>query len=628
MITSPRSRRKFGWQSLIVFLLVLALLSVVLVQARQVQLLQQTAKSGQEFSAANSYQLETEYGRLREVWQDAARSSQALDSARLQLRYDIWISRVDLLLQGTGAETLRKDDLGQQVLEQAQNFIIAADRVLGARPSAVLTPEFVESHLGALEAMAPALRALTLSAGNLAMIEAEQRTEAVREQNALGQGLTAFLSLLTLGFAWVVARQLKALRARRLEIEELGAQLRQARGEALAASEARSASLATLSLEIRTPLQRLKGTLSLLRETDLTDEQIEVLHTASGSVDHMSASLDAILDTSAPESGRMSRVAMGVSEDSSVTIRMPPAATINDSPRPEEDGPVRLEPARLDPVRPLQILVAEDHPINQRYLASLLSALGHAAHFVADGQAALQAVQERSFDLVLMDLRMPLLDGLDTTRAIRDLADPACSTLPIVALTSDALEVTQQRCTLAGMNDFLSKPVSPEKLAALLLRLFGSAPSTAGVRTPASPGTALRAPAGEIVDSAGIEALVNAMSRAQYADLVRTFLQQVPDTARRFRSAIRDAEPLALRANAHAAKGAGLKLGLTRMAATAQALQEGASHLSAHDTARLVQRYEEVAVATRLALVEMALLAPSLHAAEPSATAITITFRE
>ena len=93
-----------------------------------------------------------------------------------------------------------------------------------------------------------------------------------------------------------------------------------------------------------------------------------------------------------------------------------------------------------------------------------------------------------------------------------------------------------------------------------------------------------------------------AMSREKLAAMVEAFLDQAPETVQRLRAAVRDAQPLELRTNAHAAKGAALNLGLAGLAATAEALHEGAAHLPAHEIARLVQRYEDLVPATRQAM--------------------------
>ena len=267
----------------------------------------------------------------------------------------------------------------------------------------------------------------------------------------------------------------------------------------------------------------------------------------------------------------------------------------------------------------LRVLVAEDHPVNRQYMAALLDNLGHHAHFTANGEEAVQAAQLHGFDLVLMDLHMPVLDGLAATRAIRALPNREAATVPIVALTADALEQTRDSCLVAGMNDFLTKPVSPQKLASALRRLFGSAvcgngngngigSGSSGSRSGSSETPAVaqhlaaRAEGHPVIDEAALQLAMQAMARARLAGLIDAFLTQGPQTVQRLRAAVRDAQPLELRVNAHAAKGAALNLGLSALAATAQALHEGAAHLPAHEIARLVQRFEDLLPLTREAI--------------------------
>jgi CheY-like chemotaxis protein len=255
----------------------------------------------------------------------------------------------------------------------------------------------------------------------------------------------------------------------------------------------------------------------------------------------------------------------------------------------------------------LQVLVAEDHPVNRQYMAALLESLGHQARFAANGQEAVEAVRHRHggrhFDIVLMDLHMPVLDGVGATRAIRALPDPAAATVPIVALTADAFSETRDRCLVAGMNDFLTKPVSPPKLAASLRRLFGAG---AGSEPPLVPAPAEPLASGgspPMIDAQALTMALQVMPRERLAALVHEFLAQGPQTVQRLRAAVRDAQPLELRVNAHAARGAALNLGLAALAATAEALHEGASHLPAHEIARLVQRFEELLPLTRAAAI-------------------------
>jgi HPt (histidine-containing phosphotransfer) domain-containing protein len=158
------------------------------------------------------------------------------------------------------------------------------------------------------------------------------------------------------------------------------------------------------------------------------------------------------------------------------------------------------------------------------------------------------------------------------------------------------------------MNDFLTKPVSVQKLAASLRRLFGSGtamPDDSPLPSKPAPSWAGSHP---VVDESAVAMALQAMSREKLAAMVETFLDQAPETVQRLRAAVRDAQPLDLRTNAHAAKGAALNLGMAALAATAEALHEGAAHLPAHEIARLVQRYEDLVPATRLAMCELGVL--------------------
>jgi PAS domain S-box-containing protein len=124
----------------------------------------------------------------------------------------------------------------------------------------------------------------------------------------------------------------------------------------------------------------------------------------------------------------------------------------------------------VPPPRPLSILLAEDHPANRLLAVRLLERLGHRVRAVEDGRAAVQATQEERFDLVLMDVQMPELDGLDATRAIRAAESAHTPRLPIVALTAHAFEHDRQRCLAAGMDGYLTKPISSGTLEAMLAR--------------------------------------------------------------------------------------------------------------------------------------------------------------
>jgi two-component system sensor histidine kinase/response regulator len=136
------------------------------------------------------------------------------------------------------------------------------------------------------------------------------------------------------------------------------------------------------------------------------------------------------------------------------------------------------------------ILVAEDNPINKKVTLGLLSRLGYNAEVFSDGAEALSALQQAEFDLVLMDVKMPVLDGLEATRAIRSgKAGVLNPEIPIVALTAHAVEGERETFMEAGMNDCLSKPLDAKQLLRILERFLSPQSSRIGVSMPeTSPG--------------------------------------------------------------------------------------------------------------------------------------------
>ena len=115
------------------------------------------------------------------------------------------------------------------------------------------------------------------------------------------------------------------------------------------------------------------------------------------------------------------------------------------------------------------MLLAEDNAVNQRVAERLLQKLGYSVELVANGEEAIAAASEGSFDAILMDCQMPIVDGFEATGAIRALESDAAR-VPIIALTAEALAGDRERCLRAGMDDYLSKPVRIEQLQATLAR--------------------------------------------------------------------------------------------------------------------------------------------------------------
>jgi CheY-like chemotaxis protein len=152
-----------------------------------------------------------------------------------------------------------------------------------------------------------------------------------------------------------------------------------------------------------------------------------------------------------------------------VPVETPRAAAI-----PADRCETELPPPIGDTTAPgLHILLAEDNPINMMLIRELLRRRGHTIAEVTTGNDAVEAVLEGSFDLLLTDIHMPGMDGIEATRAIRaGEARSGRARTPIVALTADALEAGRRSCREAGMDGFLTKPVDPAELEEMFLTLF------------------------------------------------------------------------------------------------------------------------------------------------------------
>ncbi|MFZ1426595.1 MAG: PAS domain S-box protein [Geminicoccaceae bacterium] len=244
-----------------------------------------------------------------------------------------------------------------------------------------------------------------------------------------------------------------------------------------------------------------------------------------------------------------------------------------------------------EPIRPLRVLVADDVAANRELLAEMLGRHGHTVLLAEDGGRAVELAARVRPDLVLMDIQMPGMDGLEATRRIRQLPEPLAS-VPILALTANVITSERQRYLAAGLNQCLTKPVVwPELFAALADIATGS-----GVRAAApSPATAIAAP--PLLDLALLDGLARNLPPARFRQLVTQGLDNATASHRQLSEALGDLPALARAA--HRLRGTAGSFGLARIAAVPTAIEERSGH--GQDVAALVLELEEVIELTRTA---------------------------
>jgi signal transduction histidine kinase/DNA-binding response OmpR family regulator len=241
-------------------------------------------------------------------------------------------------------------------------------------------------------------------------------------------------------------------------------------------------------------------------------------------------------------------------------------------PQPAASPQPDREPARRAPDVPLRILLADDHPVNRQVMLGLLEHLGYRADLAANGLEVLEALQHRPYDLILMDVQMPEMDGLEATRRIRRLL-PAARQPRIVAMTAHAMTGDRDRCLETGMDGYLSKPVQISDLAAVLAATSpGVSGAAATEAVPAGQGAITDDP----LDYQALDRLreLSAGGRDVLGELIQTFSASSADDLETLRRLTAEGRWCDVEETAHRLKGGSGCLGAVRAAALCAAVEE------------------------------------------------------
>lgn len=247
--------------------------------------------------------------------------------------------------------------------------------------------------------------------------------------------------------------------------------------------------------------------------------------------------------------------------------------------------------AELDPAQgqqyPLRILVAEDNPVNQKVALRLLERLGYSADTVSNGLEVLAALSEQPYDLILMDVQMPEMDGITTSREI--LRTWGANRPRIIAVTANAMRGDREECLEAGMDDYLSKPIRIERLAQVL---------NASVATHRAHSAPVVVPA---IDAAALNAFRHDLGEGAQdilIELIDCYLREAPRLIQAIETASEEADAIALLRVAHTLKSSSAVVGALHLSELCKQLEETAhdpnpEHL-AHQTQQILREYERV----------------------------------
>lgn len=567
--------------------LLLAFVSIGTVQYRQFQDLHRSTSQGEDNVMWSYFQLYNEALRFQ--------SSLTHDPApKQQLRYDILVSRMDLVLESKDRNLLQHTTIYQQSSKAMLHFMAHADRWLGQGEVEPLNPAARTALLQALAQLLPLLHQLTLEVNNQVTRFDVERRDNVREQIITTTLIATLQFALLFALALLIWRQMGVSFLQHKLLQQLNEKLIRATREAEAGTRAKSSFLANMSHEIRTPMNGILGMLSLLADREMDPRERDYLETARESANHLLGLLNDILDISKLEEGKIELqlaphhlpqlledirallqrscdekgicLTLTIAEDTPEWLMIDPlrvrqilfnllSNAIKFTHRGEVN--IRIDSHELELNRhsirieiqdsgigmshyqisnlfqrfsqadvsitrqyggsglgleisrnlarlmggditvsskegagstftciwPAQattpsivclyskpteqaryrILLVDDNATNRKVIGAMLDSAGHQVTLAVQGEEALAILANNEFDLVLMDVQMPVMDGLAATTHIRN-ANTGWANIPIIALTADAMPESKQNYLSHGMNGYITKPIKKETL--------------------------------------------------------------------------------------------------------------------------------------------------------------------
>jgi CheY-like chemotaxis protein len=235
------------------------------------------------------------------------------------------------------------------------------------------------------------------------------------------------------------------------------------------------------------------------------------------------------------------------------------------------------------------VLLAEDNAINTMLATTILHAAGYEVECVVNGAEAVEAAGRSDFDLILMDMQMPIMDGLQATRLIRQLAAPA-NAVPIVAMTANAMRKDQDACMAAGMNDFISKPIDAEAFLGVVGRFMGAELWDDDSAEPEAPTQLLE------VDETKLDALARILPPERLLKIIDTYLDDTRGRMDHIEVLLETMDFPSTAREAHDLKAASGSFGAQRVQALAAQLERACQCCDDAEAPRLVVEIRKASV--------------------------------